>query len=177
MENRSGQKLQRNPNLQKWAGLGEETPGSQTCAFRTGFAFYLMTLLREEAALLWKQWEWEQPSNLWHQAIKSHGASPNSGPRRSLPTFRQLHGGENIWGGRSDCRTWKKVMSEISKITRASPAWNYRCIDLYFLTSSDDLKTDKSVLTMSKGKKTSKLKNTSTKSYIRKMILFPHFSA
>lgn len=108
---------------------------------------------------------------------KSHGASLHSGPKRSLPTFRQLHGGENIWGGRSDCRTWKKVMSEISKITRASPAWNYRCIDLYFLTSSDDLKTDKSVLTMSKGKKTSKLKNTSTKSYIRKMILFPHFSA
>lgn len=134
-----GWKLQRSLNLQKRAGLGRSCLYPKLC-FQTSFAFYSVSLLWEEVALLWKRWEWELPSNLWDQTIKSFGANLNGVSGRSLTICRQLHAEENIWGGKSDL---EQVIDETLKIRRVSPAWNYKHTELHFLILSNSLKTDK----------------------------------
>lgn len=138
-ENGWGQKLQRSLNLQKRTGLGKNHLHAKLC-FQTSFAFYSMSLLWEKLALPWQQWEWELPSNLWDQIIKSFGANLNGGSGRNLTICRQFHAEKNIGGGKSDL---EQVISETFKIRRVLPAWNYKHTELYFLILSNGLKTDK----------------------------------
>lgn len=99
-ENGWGQKPQRSLNLQKRTGLGRNHLHPKLC-FQTSFACYSVSLLWKEVVLLWQQWEWELPSNLWDWIIKSFGANLNGGSGRSSTICRQFHAEENIWGGRS----------------------------------------------------------------------------
>lgn len=127
-ENGWGQKLQRSLNLQNRADLGRNHLHLKLC-FQTGFASCPMSLLWEEVALLWKQWEWELPSNLWDQTIKSFGANLNGRSGRSLTICSQLHAEKNVWGGKSDL---ERVIGETFKTRRVSPARNYKQLSCTF---------------------------------------------
>lgn len=162
-ENGWGQKLQRSLNLQKRAGLGRNHLYLKLC-FQTSFAFYSMSLLWEEVALLWK--EWELPSNLWDHTIKTFGANLHGGSGESWIICRQLHAEENIWGGKSDL---EQLIGETFKIRRVSPAWNYKHAE--FLILYNDLNTK--VLAINKSKKTLQTKKLPSYTPTWERLFFP----